>query len=520
MANFSTILDHAIENGLNVLLVGKHGVGKTAIVKEVFEARGLKWKYFSASTMDPWVDFIGVPKEKVDPDTGESYLDLVRPRDIANDEVEAIFFDELNRSHKKIRNAIMELIQFGSINGKKFKNLRIIWAAINPDDDEDSAYDVEKLDPAQLDRFHIHIDVPYKPSMAFFRKVYGERGELAVKWWNDQNIEVKNLISPRRLDYAVNVLNSSGDVRYVFNSRQVNVTEFLERMNRGNPVKDLEELLTKSDSEKRAFFADHNQLKRVMSDLVDQNRFMNAFAHLLPEEEILGHLQPKKRRSKFALYAANNPGQFDPRLIDVVLSNQNAYAREVWISFTNHKKNAGGAQTAQSTPMNVDKLTINGKDWHPNRVRVCFTGNISGYTREQATKLVEQVGARVSNSATYGVTHLVSADKPGKTKVSAAQRNNIEIVSEQAFLDAFVNNINSSLISSAAGDIVVLERNEDGSPKRLSINSKEFNANRLRCDTFLQQTGRRFRMTSEQRTRYTKGHLTREEAFEEWIKSL
>ena len=58
--------DFWIENNLNVLLRGKHGVGKTAMVVDAFERNNLKYKYFSASTMDPWVDFIGVPKEKTD----------------------------------------------------------------------------------------------------------------------------------------------------------------------------------------------------------------------------------------------------------------------------------------------------------------------------------------------------------------------------------------------------------------------------------------------------------------------
>ena len=51
----------------NVLITGAHGVGKTSIIKQVFEDNGLvlneSWLYFSGSTLDPWVDFIGIPKE-------------------------------------------------------------------------------------------------------------------------------------------------------------------------------------------------------------------------------------------------------------------------------------------------------------------------------------------------------------------------------------------------------------------------------------------------------------------------
>jgi MoxR-like ATPase len=49
-----------------------------------------------------------------------SYLELVRPKAFRDDEVQALFFDEFNRSHKNKRNAVMELMQFKSINGRKF----------------------------------------------------------------------------------------------------------------------------------------------------------------------------------------------------------------------------------------------------------------------------------------------------------------------------------------------------------------------------------------------------------------
>src|SRR5574339_183824 len=93
-------LDFWIKNNYNVLFKGKHGVGKTTSVLEAFNKSGLKWMYFSASTMDPFCDFVGIPKEVKD-ENGNSYLDLIRPRQFQNDEVEALFFDEFNRAPKK-----------------------------------------------------------------------------------------------------------------------------------------------------------------------------------------------------------------------------------------------------------------------------------------------------------------------------------------------------------------------------------------------------------------------------------
>ena len=91
--------DFWIENNLNVLLRGKHGVGKTAMVVDAFERNNLKYKYFSASTMVRGLT-LSVPKEKTD-DNGNSYLDLVRPQEFQDDEVEAIFMDEFSKYTRK-----------------------------------------------------------------------------------------------------------------------------------------------------------------------------------------------------------------------------------------------------------------------------------------------------------------------------------------------------------------------------------------------------------------------------------
>ena len=169
------------------------------VIKDVFESAGLRWKYFSASTLDPWVDFVGVPKV-VDKD-GKTYLDLIRPKFIQDDEVEAIFFDELNRAPDKVLNAVMELIQFKSINGHKLKNLKVIWAAINPEDDDDT-YTVNHLDPAHVDRFHVKIEVPFEVDKDYFTTKYPSIGQTFIDWWSAIPENIRLLVSPRRLDYA------------------------------------------------------------------------------------------------------------------------------------------------------------------------------------------------------------------------------------------------------------------------------------------------------------------------------
>jgi hypothetical protein len=215
--NIAKKTDLWIANGWNVLMVGDHGIGKTAIIKDAFERNNLKWKYFSASTMDPWVDFVGVPKE-VQGEDGSSYLDLIQRKEFQDDTIEALFFDEFNRAPDKVRNAVMELIQFKAINGRPLTNLKCVWAAINPYD-ENETYDVEELDPAQEDRFQIQIELPNEPNKRYFQEKYGARmGTRAVEWWIYLPDNLKRLVSPRRLDYAIDVYTNGGDLEDVLNS--------------------------------------------------------------------------------------------------------------------------------------------------------------------------------------------------------------------------------------------------------------------------------------------------------------
>lgn len=239
-------LEFWIEHKKNVLLSGNHGVGKTAIVQEAFTKKfgkmGESWLYFSASTMDPWVDFIGVPREAKD-EQGAPFLQLVRPRVLRDNKIRAIFIDEFNRAPKKVRNAIMELIQFKSINGYSFSNIEMIWAAINPHDDNET-YDVDKLDPAQVDRFHIHYNVPYELDKNYLTKRYGKPiASTAINWWKDLPTEVKFLVSPRRVDYALEIYQQGGALREFVLPAKSNVNILMEKLNGLNRVEDFRKLI-------------------------------------------------------------------------------------------------------------------------------------------------------------------------------------------------------------------------------------------------------------------------------------
>lgn len=495
MSKETDILEHSARNGFNVLLVGRHGVGKTAMVKEVFEKIGWNWKYFSASTIDPWVDLVGVPKEV------NGVLELIRPADLAFDEVEAFFFDEYNRAPKKVRNAVMEVIQFGSINGKKFPNLKVVFAAINPDDDEELSYDVEKLDPAQIDRFHIHLPVKNVPCAYFFKKVYANIGSLAVKWWQEQTKEIKDLISPRRLEAGVRVFLAHGDPQYVFDADKVNVGEFVEYLDRPDPIELLDKACGMSDVDKAAFLRDNNQLKHIRKDLLGKERYLKELAHHLPDPEIMKELRNAKG-NKVISHVAANVSRFE-HLVDVVLSNKNAYSGKIVDAFSAYRKSKG----ATSSPASLNrKVTIRGKEITVTSMTICFSGRLSGFSRQQATDYVETYGAKTVASITSDTTHLVTGEKTGE-KVRKAKSQGVQIITEDEFY---------KMIQELNSPAAMLQSTQAPASSKRWINNVLVNIDELTLDNYKEKTGQRFRMEKWD----TQNGLSREEAFEATIKRL
>lgn len=331
MANIVTVekLCQYIENGRNVILIGRHGTGKSTMVRAAFEKMKLRYRIFSAATMDPWVDFVGVPRAVPNgkgamtrgcqhdipenptlnlcltcgmplwmPVNDEMVLKLARPPEWAHDEVEAILMDEYNRAHKKVRNAVMELVQFKSINDRKFENLRVVWAAVNPDDDDVHEYDVEVIDPAQLDRFHIQIELPYKCNRKFFQDKYGnEVSSTAINWWNNLPDEAKNAVSPRRLEYALDEWQMGGHLEDVLPPKS-NISKLRNALKTTPVMSKLSDLfvaqkdetdkakLNKINKESREFLEDENDFAMVVKEIITKPKMVAYFVPLMPAEKI------------------------------------------------------------------------------------------------------------------------------------------------------------------------------------------------------------------------------------------
>lgn len=205
MAIDTTKVSRYMKAHKNIIISGPAGTGKTHILRDAANSLGLKMKYYSASTLDPFTDLVGIPV----PNQTTKTVEYFRPTDI--DQADVVFFDELNRAEEKVLNTVFEIIQFGTINGDELPNLKCVVAAINPNDGD---YTVDDLDIALLDRFDVYLTSEPTINLPYFKNKYGGPIATAVNTFFDayergrlnasRNTKNKvTYISPRRMDKIV-----------------------------------------------------------------------------------------------------------------------------------------------------------------------------------------------------------------------------------------------------------------------------------------------------------------------------
>ena len=314
-------LEDWIKRGKNILLIGERGVGKTAAVREAFEHLGLTYLYLPGSTLDPYLDFVGLPKIQETKDGAD--LKFIHRKELEN--VDYLFIDEYNRAPKKVRNGCMEIIQFRTINGVPLKRLKGIIAAINPQDPDDS-YDVEDLDKAQFDRFHIKCQVPYDVCQNYMHKTFGEElAETAIVWWKGLPKDVQSKVSPRNLDYALQEYQEGGDLKDVFDPNDkalLNAVSVLSKQLSAPPIQVvLKQAYDKQDKKKAKTLMTDDSSRHQAHEVIRENPdYMDFYLPYYPKEVLSKSLLEKE----FLDHIVKNFGsvkEYSDVIIDYVKTN-------------------------------------------------------------------------------------------------------------------------------------------------------------------------------------------------------
>lgn len=161
---------------LTPLISGKHGIGKSQIIKSIAEEIGGICYTIEGGTLKEG-EITGIPYQYVDAEgiihfrflpyyviekiqkmeqefLNEPLTPSEKINKILNNEVTPVivFIDEINRTDNAVYKELMNILLTRVVNGYQLPWWVFFVAAMNPSND-DSAYQTNEMDPAQLDRF-------------------------------------------------------------------------------------------------------------------------------------------------------------------------------------------------------------------------------------------------------------------------------------------------------------------------------------------------------------------------------
>lgn len=135
----------------NIMLVGRHGIGKSEILTDYFTAKGMKVVTLFLGQMSDPGDLIGLPNK-----SGEK-TDFLPPYWFPLDgQPIVLFLDELNRARPEVLQTIMDLALNRKLAGRQLPEGSRIISAVNAGDE----YQITDLDPALVSRFNIYNFLP------------------------------------------------------------------------------------------------------------------------------------------------------------------------------------------------------------------------------------------------------------------------------------------------------------------------------------------------------------------------
>src|SRR5574344_423089 len=167
----------------NIMVCGKHGIGKSQIITDFFTTQGMKVVPLFLGQMSDPGDLIGLP----DRDNVSLKTRFLPPFWLPSDDTPVVLFlDELNRARPEVLQTIMDLALNRTLAGRRLPQGSRIVSAVNAGDE----YQLTDLDPALVSRFNIYT---FNPS-----------SDEWLKWATKKGFDSRILhyikLKPNRLD--------------------------------------------------------------------------------------------------------------------------------------------------------------------------------------------------------------------------------------------------------------------------------------------------------------------------------
>ena len=137
----------------NIMLQGKHGIGKSQILEKFFSEKNQKVVTLFLGQMSDPGDLIGLPEKNQQTGKTDFMLPYWFPTD---NEPIVLFLDELNRARPEVLQTVMDLTLNRKLAGKSLPKGSRIISAVN----FGGEYQLTDLDPALVSRFNIYTFEP------------------------------------------------------------------------------------------------------------------------------------------------------------------------------------------------------------------------------------------------------------------------------------------------------------------------------------------------------------------------
>ena len=281
----------------DLLIIGPAGSGKTSIVKSWAKEKNLNLVAIDLAKSGP--ETIGgiMGYDPEDPSAARQLRNkplfdaLSKPNSV-------LLLDEYNRAKSSIRSTILKLVQEHVLPGSDgdvfLPNLLFTIAIQNPDN---GAYEVNKIDPAEISRFEVYYMVPDPLShLAYIKKYFGREIE-AAKAAGDAEWEQEAL---GRIGIAETLLK---DKRFEYTSDQEEVENSDNPMFRPTNSRSLMKCLNRCDGTKDNFLelwnsfcnpAQKTMVEQILKNYVDVKDKANDALAKGTSSEVF-----KKTRSNF-----------------------------------------------------------------------------------------------------------------------------------------------------------------------------------------------------------------------------